>query len=481
VTDLESSVKNSRHLGQLLDKRQGALRPGDTFTEDHDLIPTDEIQPRGSRRRLAEGDVPVARARTEYRLSTNFYFTNNERPFKRNSDGGPNYNRLFAEAYSGQMLIATVDQCWYLDSYFCSGFHLLKRKIGTASSAEVLVAALCWACATLCFVVLVVTKVAIIKACCCGIVSEDKRRADQDDDGVLDDHERYEAGCEEASELNPLIFAFLVLGIVGPLTTYYEVILPCWECNDFEAAILHETGHFFGIGHPNAVPDNLYSAEMLAQFGNAAAANAHPNNTYNSLLASGGWVNRTNCHHLWDYAMPGIPRDAIDVDYPGVDGFVGDYPVRNSVMEAFTQHNPKACLTADDLEGIATLYPDCAGITSGAASECLHTYHNIGTVRILIYAMVPTFVALIVVFIFVGFVHRYVTAELDEERERADDALAEFSKYKKRSKATGAKRNMALAVSKISTPRGTTTNPVAPKSALVSNTASDGDVQLVAR
>ena len=39
--------------------------------------------------------------------------------------------------------------------------------------------------------------------------------------------------------------------------------------------------------------------------------------------------------------------------------------VRNSVMEAFTQHNPKACLTADDLEGIATLYPDCAGSSLG--------------------------------------------------------------------------------------------------------------------
>ena len=76
------------------------------------MIPADETQPHGSRRRLAEGDVPVARARTEYRLSTNFYFTNKERPFKRNSDGGPDYNRMFAEAYSGQMLIATVDQCW---------------------------------------------------------------------------------------------------------------------------------------------------------------------------------------------------------------------------------------------------------------------------------------------------------------------------------------------------------------------------------
>ena len=72
-----------------------------------------------------------------------------------------------------------------------------------------------------------------------------------------------------------------------PTPTYFEVVLPCWECNDYEAAILHETGHFFGIGHPNAIPDNLYSAEMLAQFGNSGAASAHPNNTYNSLLASG--------------------------------------------------------------------------------------------------------------------------------------------------------------------------------------------------
>jgi len=375
------------------------------------------------------------------------------------------------------MLIATVDQCWYLDSYFCSGFHLLKQKIGSVSSAEVLVAALCWACATLCLVVLIVTKVAIVKAFCCGIVSDKKRRADQDNDGILDEHERYEAGCEEASELNPLLFAILVLGIVGPLATYYEVVLPCWECNDYEAAILHETGHFFGIGHPNAIPDNLYSAEMLAQFGNSGAASAHPNNTYNSLLASGGWVNRSNCLHQWDYAKPGIPPDARDVDYPGVNGFDGSYPVRNSVMEAFTQHNPKACLTADDLEGIATLYPDCAGIISGAAaSECLHTFHNIGTVRILIYAMVPTFVSLIVVFIFVSFVHRYVTSELTEERSRADAAIQESKELKKVARAKTARCRMVNAARRLSTPQNPKTRS---KSAPVSNTASDVDVQLV--
>ena len=64
-------------------------------------------------------------------------------------------------------------------------------------------------------------------------------------------------------------------------------------------------------------------------------------------------------------------------------GFLGEYPVRPSVMEAFTQHNPRACLTPDDIEAIVTLYPDCS-VTALSTPGCIVTYHNIGLVRIMI-------------------------------------------------------------------------------------------------
>ena len=58
----------------------------------------------------------------------------------------------------------------------------------------------------------------------------------------------------------------------------------------------------------------------------------------------------------------------------------GGYNVRNSVMEAFTQHNPKPCLTEDDVEALATLYPDCSGSVSISTPVCHKVQHNIGVV-----------------------------------------------------------------------------------------------------
>ena len=45
------------------------------------------------------------------------------------------------------------------------------------------------------------------------------------------------------------------------------------------------------------------------------------------------------------------------------------FQVRNSMMEALTQHNPKACLADDDVEALATLYPDCSA-TSMSVAVC---------------------------------------------------------------------------------------------------------------
>ena len=57
---------------------------------------------------------------------------------------------------------------------------------------------------------------------------------------------------------------------------------------------------------------------------------------------------------------------------------------RDSATQAFTQHNPQPCLTADDVEGIATLYPDCSehGISRVV---CHKVRHNIGVVRIAVH------------------------------------------------------------------------------------------------
>ena len=50
-----------------------------------------------------------------------------------------------------------------------------------------------------------------------------------------------------------------VMLVLSPPILLAKIILPCWDCYDFEAATLHEIGHFLGLGHPDNIPDNLRS------------------------------------------------------------------------------------------------------------------------------------------------------------------------------------------------------------------------------
>ena len=164
--------------------------------------------------------------------------------------------------------------------------------------------------------------------------------------------------------------------IVAPPLGFYQILLPCWDCSDFESAIVHEVGacsamplacpypaclppgaqlghlftaphaaiaplhgllvrtqlgHLFGLGHPDIVPLNQVSPSGgLEQYN----PDIDGRNTYQALIAGGGRVNASNCMDLWNATFAGIPpgtsADAVEVG-------AGGYAVRNSVMEAFTQ------------------------------------------------------------------------------------------------------------------------------------------------
>ena len=137
--------------------------------------------------------------------------------------------------------------------------------------------------------------------------------------------------------------------ILSPPIVLTQIILPCWDCYDFEAATLHEIGHFLGLGHPDNIPDNM-RADLAW-----VAAQGVAENVYQADLAAGLGMNATNCRSLWNRVYPGVPAGA------AIESNERGYPVRNAIMEAFTQHNPQPCLLPDDVEGIATLYPDCSG------------------------------------------------------------------------------------------------------------------------
>lgn len=78
----------------------------------------------------------------------------------------------------------------------------------------------------------------------------------------------------------------------------------------------------------------------------------------------------------------------------------GETSVRNAVMESFTQNNPSQCLSADDAEGVQTLYPDCDGFFYSTAPNCIKVNLNFGAVRMFLYLGIPLLVVVWVMLVF---------------------------------------------------------------------------------
>ena len=78
--------------------------------------------------------------------------------------------------------------------------------------------------------------------------------ADIDGDGKISPAEALAAALRELGKWNPIYLAcFISLSVIPPLLGL-QIIKPCFECYDFEAAALHEIGHFLGFGHPDNIP-----------------------------------------------------------------------------------------------------------------------------------------------------------------------------------------------------------------------------------
>ena len=223
--------------------------------------------------------------------------------------------------------VGGAELCWYLDSYFCSGIHSFKALFGSPGEARLVITLITWIIVGCAALYLFCIKFHAFLACWKCTHKNKERALDRDGDGNIDMKERVLAFVEEASNWNPLLFALLLTLIIAPPLVLSEILLPCWDCADFEAAILHETGHFFGLGHPDYVPNNLHP-QVLSYH-----PKPDPQNSYSSFLAEGGRLNASTCtlSYIWDSVNKGVPPNwPADKKEIGKNG----YEVRNSVMEA---------------------------------------------------------------------------------------------------------------------------------------------------
>jgi len=184
-----------------------------------------------------------------------------------------------------------------------------------------------------------------------------------------------------AEALGPYRLTMRLLLIMLPWAFYKAVFLTCFDCYDFEATAAHEIGHMLGLGHPNLVP-----SELIA--GNGPAGQ----NSYHTVLAAGGELNASNCMYPWDYVVEGVP--------PGLKFGNGANDLnpttgkRYSIMDAVDKHNPRTCLTPDDLEALNVLYPSCSGAMT--VPTCMkQSLKYLGWMRICVFILGPLILAII--------------------------------------------------------------------------------------
>ena len=182
--------------------------------------------------------------------------------------------------------------------------------------------------------------------------------------------------------------ALRVLFLTAPPLFFELIFLPCFECYDFEAAATHEVGHVLGFGHPDATQ------------GAACCGYSDGSNLHHKGIAAGEAVEqRAFCADPWRDVEEGVHPLATDVREAS--------GVRDSIMKAFTQHNPRVCLSRDDLEGLNVLYPTCETPLLNSQPVCYKMQHNIGWVRLGAFVLIPILLSLLLLVVLNAFVRNH--------------------------------------------------------------------------
>jgi len=283
------------------------------------------------------------------------------------------YNAI--ESFGG-IISFNTDKCWYLDSGFCAPLHKLKEKMGTQNALSMVQG--------IAFGVLALASLLLV-----GLIIRVARH--QCYHGGMGDEKNYgckrkmRASADEVASWGVLPMTGLLLMLWVPISLQNNVFDPCWQCFDFEAAAVHEIGHILGLNHPDSMGTVVKDASTGETFPVGW-------NSYSAWAANDGQIPFDDpeasrfdwCSNPWDYVFEG--------SFPDADDKNAETGVRQSIMYSLTAHNPKVCLTPDDLEAINTLYPRCDGrgvAMSTVEWNCGKTYTYIGAVRVMVYIFIP--------------------------------------------------------------------------------------------
>lgn len=316
------------------------------------------------------------------------------------------------EAYGGVISFNT-EKCWYLDSAFCSPLHKLKNKMGQGS-AYAMIMGISFGVFALAIIIFVVLTIRVLRHQFVGVFDKTCKQKGR-------------AAAEEVASWGVLPMTCLFMLLIVPLSMYNNIVVPCWDCYDFEAAAVHEMGHILGLNHPD-------------QMGTLTNSKGEPypvgSNAYNSLLASNDGINAFDlpempadlCYNPWLYVQNGAWPNSTDIKE--------STGVRESIMEHLTTHNPKVCLQPDDIEGLYNIYPRCdgRGMTMLTTKEnCFKSDLNIGWVRVMVYIFVPVLIVAIGQLLILSCLNHYHEEVKEELANKVDEHKKRAAQHRKRS------------------------------------------------
>ena len=258
--------------------------------------------------------------------------------------------------------------CWYLDTTFCSAFYRLELLGWGLPDAAKFVLGMIFLIASL-SVLRVMLRVVLAGYGYRSLreatpfrsqTKEDLRRRARRSKTM-----RWGTMIEYMTNL-PMLGLLLALFVATFVPIFYtSVYLPCTECYGFSSTVAHEAGHLLGFHHVDVL-SNL-NLRATAPMGEATCQNP---------LA-----------HVELVSLAEDAKDAADAaDNANVEKGVDD---NDTIMKSVAAHRSTTCLTADDLEGLNFVYPQCDARSVSRMPVCTEPHRLTGYLRLLVAVAIP--------------------------------------------------------------------------------------------